>query len=69
MAIDHEMREVKEKVLKIFVGLIPSFITPNHITFMSFIFGLISAYYASQSLYMLGLTYWAANRIFDGIDG
>lgn len=69
MAFDLYTRELKEQPLKIFLWILPEFITPNQITFVSFIFGLLSAYYTSISCYYTGLILWALNRILDGLDG
>ena len=44
-------------------------ISPNTISIIGVIFGIISALFAARSLYLWGLAFWLINRALDGLDG
>ena len=67
--LDLSLRVVKEKILSLFLSSIPSFITPNQLTTVSFIFGIICIYTLSFNHTWISLCCWTLNRFFDGIDG
>lgn len=69
MALDRTARVYKEKLNTIFVDSIPRNLTPNQVTFIGFIFGLISSLLCLLNMYFLALVFWALNRFIDGIDG
>lgn len=67
--LDLPLREVKEKALGVIEAIVPPFVTPNHITTLSFVCGIFCCYYLSVANYTAGAWLWAFNRLFDGIDG
>lgn len=68
MPLDQYTRRWKEVVLQPLTAGFEN-VNPNHVTLASGVFGVLSAYYASQGEYGWGLICWAFNRILDGLDG
>eukprot|EP00760_Papus_ankaliazontas_P025451 PhM_4_TR2716/c0_g1_i1/m.37521 len=69
--LDELLRPWKDTLLAPLVRATPSWIRPNHVTFLSFIFGvmcIISTALSSTGSY-LPLGCFACNRLTDGIDG
>jgi Phosphatidylglycerophosphate synthase len=67
--LDLYLRKIKERAMRLVAGLVPSFLTPNHLTLLGFLLGLVCCYYLYIGNYAYGLIYWAINRLLDGIDG
>ena len=67
--LDIYFRFLKDIYLKYVILYIPKSITPNFLTFLSLIFGLIGCIFNLNEDYMIGLVLWWVGRIFDGLDG
>ncbi|KAI9718530.1 MAG: hypothetical protein M1812_003981 [Candelaria pacifica] len=71
---DISLRHLKDRIANPICSFIPRTITPNSLTLLAFIFGLLSCYTAALSTPLAftpraPLIFWALNRIFDGLDG
>jgi hypothetical protein len=71
---DVYLREFKDKaynlVLKNIFGVLTKYkVTPNQITFFSFIMGLIGIYFIYIENKSLAFLFWVLNRFLDGLDG
>lgn len=60
---------IQQKVFTPIASIFAKLFTPNQITLIAFIFGLLSSYYLFYSQNCLGILLFALNRIFDGLDG
>ncbi|OMJ80997.1 hypothetical protein SteCoe_18609 [Stentor coeruleus] len=66
---DLYLRMIQQKVFTPIASLLARLFTPNQITLIAFVFGLLSSYYLFYSHNFLGILLFALNRIFDGLDG
>ncbi|KAA6412674.1 MAG: CDP-alcohol phosphatidyltransferase [Lasallia pustulata] len=69
---DITLRQLKDRHAKSICLLLPYWITPNIITFIAFIFGLLSCLTAALTAPMSKswpLIFWLSNRALDGLDG
>jgi hypothetical protein len=66
---DLTLREIKERLLGECIGMMPLWATPNHITLLSFFFGIVSALLCFSGDYTCAIYMWVLNRFFDGMDG
>lgn len=74
---DLQLRPVKERVLRPLCAIIPSFVTPTHLTVLAFGSGLLSCFLSafnseSKSTYhdnSAALLMWILNRLLDSLDG
>jgi phosphatidylserine synthase len=66
---DLELRHVKDFLLKFVVVLIPNWMTPNMLTTIGLIAGLLCSYYTALGEIKCGMYLWFLNRILDGLDG
>ncbi|KAI9785044.1 MAG: hypothetical protein M1835_003443 [Candelina submexicana] len=75
---DITLRRLKDRIATPICHLIPQPITPNILTLLAFILGLLSCFTAAFSstpspppppLHNQPLTFWLLNRLFDGLDG
>lgn len=69
MALDTQLRHVKEAIFVPFCRVVGKWFTPIQLTIIGFIFGLFSPLCLGFGYNMLGGLFWAINRIFDGMDG
>lgn len=69
--LDTHLRPTKEHILlPICHRIIPSAITPTHLTLVAFLLGLASCYTAATAdNVLLPLTLWLLNRLLDSLDG
>jgi phosphatidylglycerophosphate synthase len=67
--IDKVLRIPKERALTPLALHLLRPIHPTQITLVSFGFGLAAGVAAWQEAYILGLAFWALNRLLDGLDG
>lgn len=69
---DNYLRHLKDRIGTPFCRILPSGITPNHITLAAFVSGLLAvgtaAFSASPPSYW-PLIFWLLNRFFDAADG
>ena len=64
------MRNLKDKILEPFLALIPAYkFSPNYITLLSGVFGVLSFIACLNELRTLAFILWLLNRIVDGLDG
>jgi phosphatidylglycerophosphate synthase len=67
---DIPLRQVKDRLLLPLVPLLPRSITPNGITFLAFLFGLLACFTAATpSLISWAVYPWFVNRLLDNLDG
>ena len=67
---DITLRRWKDTVISPVVALVPSQITPGHVTAAAFVCGLIAcALAASEPGSLSAVAFWAVNRLLDCIDG
>jgi phosphatidylglycerophosphate synthase len=67
--LDEVLRPVKETVLGAIVHLVPQWMSPNFITSVSGVFGLMCSVFCYLHYFKVGLACWLMNRLLDGIDG
>lgn len=67
--LDSITRPLKDRLLNPFVSLLAGFLSPNAISFISFLFALASAWFIIDGNLTLAFILWILNRIFDGLDG
>ncbi len=65
---DTSLRNAKDRVAAPLARQMTN-ISPALVTLIALIFGLISAFFAAQGLYLWGLGFWMINRALDGLDG
>jgi phosphatidylglycerophosphate synthase len=68
------LRELKDKIYlliltPLFGILLNLKITPNQITILSFLFGIICIYFIYYENILLSILFWLLNRFSDGLDG
>ncbi len=67
---DDYLRRVKDEITNPICNRIPVWITPNHLTLIAFLAGIVSL---STAIWLpktsLPLTFWLLNRFLDGLDG
>ena len=66
---DVELRYLKDRVFDPLCQYMPATITPLHVTATAYVVGLLSCWYASQSIISLSLAFWILNRVLDCLDG
>lgn len=66
---DISLRPLKDNLFNPISPLIPRIIAPLHVTFLAFVSGSISIYFAIQSNTVAAITFWALNRALDCLDG
>jgi phosphatidylglycerophosphate synthase len=66
---DSFTRPLKEKVLIPSASFIGRFLSPNQISVIAFLSGLLSAAAVFKSNMTVGIIFWILNRILDGLDG
>ncbi len=67
--LDNFIRPIKETLLMPAARLIGRILSPNWISFIGFVSGLVSVFLVTRNLLAAGLVLWALNRILDGLDG
>ena len=67
--IDKYLRPVKEKLLFPFAKRIGKLLSPNQITVIAFLFGLMCIALIILKHPLVALSFWLINRIIDGLDG
>lgn len=67
--LDEKLRPLKEAVLIPVARQIGKVLSPNVMTFISFLLGSVSIVYILMGQYLLAGILWALNRITDGLDG
>lgn len=66
---DVSLRPLKDNLFNPIPPLIPHIISPLHLTFLAFVSGSVSVYFASQSNTAAALVFWVLNRALDCLDG
>ena len=66
---DESIRPIKDRVLIPISQLLGRKLSPNFITFISFLFGIISFVFIINDWVGYGLIFWIINRFTDGLDG
>lgn len=66
---DEKIRPIQEVVLIPLSRFLGRKISPNAMTVISFLLGLVSVMFILMGSFFLGLLFWALNRITDGLDG
>jgi hypothetical protein len=71
---DVYLRFIKDKayvkfISNLFLILRKYNITPNHITYIGFILGLVCTYFCYLKNIYFAFIFWALNRFIDGLDG
>ncbi len=67
--IDKYLRPVKDKLLFPGAKIIADYLSPNQISIIAFIFGLLSCLMIFFNHLQIALVFWLLNRITDGLDG
>jgi hypothetical protein len=67
---DHYLRWIKEEFFTaVIIKLTPSFLSPNLITTLALVIGLVGGFVSYYRHYELALILWLIGRLFDGVDG
>ena len=70
MAVDKELRVVKEIICNPIAKIIGNLLTPTQITIIGFFIGLLCPIFLIYDNYLhFGTLFWLINRLLDGIDG
>jgi phosphatidylglycerophosphate synthase len=67
--IDRYLRPVKDKLLLPGAKIIDKYFSPNQISIIAFVFGLLSCLMIILNHLQIALVFWLLNRITDGLDG
>lgn len=67
--LDTKLRGVKDSIFEPCCNIVPSFISPLHITAVAFLMGVLSCICAAQDRVFLSLVFWLFNRALDCLDG
>ena len=67
--IDRYLRPLKDKILFPIAGRVGSYLSPNQVSVIAFIFGLASCAMILLNQLYAALVFWLLNRIIDGLDG
>jgi phosphatidylglycerophosphate synthase len=67
--IDQISRPIKDKLLNPFGNLLGKFISPNQMTLLAFLLGVVVCWFVLQGEYLWALGFWGLNRVTDGLDG
>ena len=65
---DNSLRGVKDRIGEPLAARLDR-ISPNAITLVAFVIGLLAALFAARGLYLWALGLWLLNRLLDGLDG
>ena len=66
---DRYLRPVKDKLLLPGAKIIDKYFSPNQISIIAFVFGLLSCLMIILNHFQIALVLWLLNRIADGLDG
>lgn len=66
---DELLRPWKERALYSVSKKLGKYISPNIMTLLSLILGLVSVFFILQQKFFIALIFWFFNRFFDGLDG
>jgi phosphatidylglycerophosphate synthase len=69
MALDQELRDVKEKAFGLIASIFAPFCTPTQYTLIGFAFGVACVAACAAGHYWWATALWWINRFFDGLDG
>jgi len=69
LMFDKLLRPVKDKILIPVTHITGRFLSPNQISILAFISGIICGLFIVRGWYKTALVFWLLNRIFDGLDG
>ena len=64
-----KVQSLSDDIVKPLCDLVPSFISPLHLTCLAFVCGLISCWHISHEHNFQALIFWAFNRVLGGLDG
>jgi phosphatidylglycerophosphate synthase len=67
--LDIHLRPLKDTLFNTITPLIPSSISPLHITLFAFLSGLQACYFAATNKVQLSVFFWFLNRALDCLDG
>lgn len=67
--LDISLRPLKDILFDPVTAIIPSFITPFHITLLAFLSGIASCFFAANDEPPRALAFWLLNRALDCLDG
>jgi len=67
--LDSQVQSITDNVINPLCHLVPSFISPLHLTCLAFICGLISCWQIYQEHNFQALVFWSLNRLLGGLDG
>ncbi|MGL1890377.1 MAG: CDP-alcohol phosphatidyltransferase family protein [Spirochaetaceae bacterium] len=66
---DTALRPIKERILLPFAKFLAKYISPNKMTMISLVLGILAFFTVLLGLYKIALICWVLNRITDGLDG
>jgi len=67
--LDAQIQGLTNSIINPLCHLVPSFVSPLHLTCLAFICGLISCWQICHEHNLQALIFWAFNRVLDGLDG
>jgi phosphatidylglycerophosphate synthase len=65
---DTSLRRAKDRLGEPLAARLKN-VSPNAISVLAFLIGLLTAYLAARGLYLWALVFWLLSRVFDGLDG
>ena len=66
---DETLRKTKDRILSHFKGRWVQYITPNQITSLAFLSGLVVTLCLFRDIRLAAFFFWILNRVLDGLDG
>jgi phosphatidylglycerophosphate synthase len=67
--LDVQVQNLSDNVINPLCHLVPSFVSPLHLTCLAFICGLISCWHIYHEHNFQALIFWVFNRLLGGLDG
>jgi phosphatidylglycerophosphate synthase len=65
---DTSLRRAKDRIGEPLAARLKN-LSPNAISFLAFLVGILTAFLAARGLYLWALVFWMLSRVFDGLDG
>ncbi|KAF2240560.1 hypothetical protein BU26DRAFT_572507 [Trematosphaeria pertusa] len=67
--LDIHLRPLKDALFDSITPMVPSFITPAHITLLAFLCGIQACLHSASGIPLLSTAFWILNRALDCLDG
>lgn len=62
------LRQLKDKVVRPFIDLLGNSVTPNTLTAVGFLLGLLVPICSATNHHVWAVAFWSSNRMLDGLE-